>query len=68
MNDNSQNFMEAEKSLSEGATESKEFVYEPFKINYLNTSQVYYKDLEVKDVKIDNFLCYQEDNNLYKVT
>ena len=42
--------------------------YEPFKINYLNTSQVYYKDLEVKDVKIDNFLCYQEDNNLYKVT
>jgi hypothetical protein len=38
-------------------------------VKYLNTSQITYTTNEFgRDVKVDNFLCYQEGNNLSKIT
>lgn len=40
-----------------------------FNINYVNTSKIYYQpSSNSSDVKVNNYLCYQEGQNLYKIT
>jgi hypothetical protein len=44
-------------------------MYDQFNVKYLNTSQIIYTRSEFgSDVKVDNFLCYQEGNVLSKIT
>lgn len=58
-----------QENRQDSRSETKFFVCESFQIRYVNTSQVcYQREDEIKDVKVDNFLCYQDGNNLYKVT
>lgn len=40
-----------------------------FNINYVNNSKIYYQpSSNSSDVKVNNYLCYQEGENLYKIT
>lgn len=40
-----------------------------FKVDYTNKSKIFYhQPPQSSDVKINNYLCYQEDNRLHKVT
>lgn len=60
-----QDDMQQEKTTKE----RRLFVYDSFNINYENTSQIQEVAHESgKDVQVENYLCIQDGNTLYKMT